>query len=123
MNFIQITNGQVKKIATQISKRWKFVNYGTYYNCIDTKTGQQSVMGGDKNFAHYHFKNAVESAYLKLIGEDYTYFDWARHGVHETNDRKGYVFCICNKIEELLCGFTSEGRVAAYNKLINTQAA
>lgn len=118
-NFKQITNAQVKQIAVEISKRWKFKNFGSYYNCIDTKTGQESNRGGDKNFAHYYFTNAVEFAYLKLIGEDYTYFDWQRHGVQETNDRKHYASCIAWKIEELLCGFTCEGRKTSYKTLID----
>lgn len=122
MNFKQISNGQVKQIAAEISKRWKFENHGTYYNCIDTKTGQRSNDGGDKNFAHYYFSNAVERAYLKLIGEDYSYFDYQKHGVAKTEDRKSYTMCIACEIERLLCGFTTEGREMAKERLLNSQA-
>lgn len=120
-NFIQITKGQVKQIAAEISKRWKFENHGTYYNCIDTKTGQRSNDGGDKNFAHYYFSNAVECAYLKLISEDYSYFDWQKHGVAETEDRKSYAMCIACEIEKLLCGFTSECREMARERLLTSK--
>lgn len=123
MNYTQITNGQVKQMASEISKRWKFENHGSYYNCIDTKTGQRSNDGGAKNFAHYNFTNAVECAYLKLIGENYTYLDWQKHGVTETNDRRSYIMCISCQIEKLLCGFTHEGREMAYERLRNSQAA
>ena len=96
MNYTQITNGQVKQMASEISKRWKFENHGSYYNCIDTKTGQRSNDGGAKNFAHYNFTNAIECAYL---------------------------MCISCQIEKLLCGFTHEGREMAYERLRNSQAA
>lgn len=104
-NVKQITIGQVKQIALEVSKRWQFVNHKIYYNCIDTKTGQESNHGGRNNFASYHFLNFVESMYLQFINENNLYFDWQRHGVKETQDRKSYVFKIKNKVVNLLCGF------------------
>ncbi len=123
MNFNRITNGQVKQIAAEISKRWKFENHGIYYNCIDTKTGQESNRGGKHNFAHYSFTNAVEFAYLELIGKDYSYFDYQNSSVLESNDRKSYCMSIACEIEKLLCRFTHEGREMAHERLINSQAA
>jgi hypothetical protein len=120
MNFIKITNSQIQQIANEISKRWKFENFGSYYNCIDTKTGQESNQGGAGNFASYHFNNAVESLYLNLIGEDNLYFDWQKHGVKETNDRKDYVKCIAYEIEHILCEYTNKGRTLVYEKLLQS---
>lgn len=107
-----ITNRQVKEIAKEVSKRWRFVNHDSYYNCIDTKTGQQSNQGGDYNFASYHFMNKVEAMYLNFINENALYFDWQTNGVKETNERKSYVFRIENKVVELLCGFTTQKQAA-----------
>jgi hypothetical protein len=100
-----ITNSQLKEFAKEISKRWKFINYHCYYNCIDTKTGEESNRGGDKNFAYYNFRNAVQSMYLKSIGEDYSYFDWQKYGVAHQNKVESYCFKINAGIIELLCGF------------------
>jgi len=119
MQFKRITNGQVKQIAETISKRWKFVNHGSYYNCIDTKTRQSSNQGGDYNFATLYFHHAVESEYLKLIGEQTSYLDWQMYGVPATTDRKTYIFCIEWKVIELLCGFKDSGRDACYERLIS----
>lgn len=101
----QITIGQVKKMALEISKRWGFVNHGTYYNCIDTKTGQQSTMGGDRNLASYHFECEVERLYLELIGENNLYFNWQSVGVNVSEARKNYVWKIKDEIVRHLCGF------------------
>ena len=100
-----ITVGQVKQIASEISKRWQFVNHSSYYNCIDTKTGQCSNQGGKYNFASYHFLNRVESMYLQLIGETALYFDWQSCGVENVNNRKNYVCRIKDEVVKLLCGF------------------
>lgn len=107
-NFKRITQGQVKQIALEISKRWKFVNYGNYYNCIDTKTNQQSISGGDYNFASYHFQNKIESQYLKLINENSLYFDWSQAGVKVTEERKMYLLKVRYKVIHILCGFVSD---------------
>lgn len=104
-NSNRITVAQVKEIAKEISTRWTFVNHGSYYNCIDTKTGERSNDGGDGNFASYNFICRVETLYLKMIGKDYSYFDWQSQGVDETNERKNYIFSIRDKVVELLCGF------------------
>lgn len=102
----QITIGQVKKIASEVSKRWKFVNHNSYYNCIDTKTGQKSNDGGDYNFASYYFDYKVECLYLEMIGENYNYLkDWQTYGVKETQERQRYMYKIQMEVIKLLCGF------------------
>lgn len=104
----QITNGQVKQIALEISKRWKLQNRGTYYNVIDTKTGKSSIEGGDKNFSSYHMYCKIESMYLHLIDENALYFDWVTSGVECSLDRKNYAFKIKYKVVELICGFQTK---------------
>lgn len=101
----QISNGQVKQIALEISKRWNLVNRGVYYNVIDTKTGKSSIEGGDKNFASYSMYCKIEMMYLKMIGENALYFDWQSNGVEVSNNRKNYVFKIKDEVVRLLCGF------------------
>jgi len=96
-----ITIGQVKEIAKTISKRWKFVNRGSYYNCIDTKTGQQSIQGGDYNFASYWFKNKVEDMYLAMIGEDTRYTRSCSE--RDKRERRQYLYRIQNEVIRLLC--------------------
>lgn len=102
---ITITLGQVKQIAKRASVRFKFYNHGTWFNCIDTQTGQNSSEGGDYNFASYNFKNFVEHEYLQMIGEDALYFDWFTVGVSVSEERKSYVLKIKNKVINLLCGY------------------
>jgi hypothetical protein len=101
----QITLGQVKQIALEVSKRWKFVNHGSYYNCVDTKTKQSSNQGGNYNFASYNFWCKVELMYLAFIGENSLYFDWQLNGVDVSNNRKIYVYKITEEVVKMLCGF------------------
>jgi len=113
----KISLKQVKQIASEISKRWKFVKHSSYYNCIDTKTGQESNVGGDYNFASYHFNNAVEAMYLSMIGENALYLDWSTVGVKESEERKSYIYKIRKEIVRLLCGFDFAGcEVLNYQK-------
>ena len=97
-----LTSTQVQEIASQIAQRWEFIDYGSYYNCIDTKTGQRSNNGGDYNFSHYNFHNMVEVLFLSSVGEKYNYFDWQLNGVSESNERKGYIFNLCREIVDIL---------------------
>lgn len=108
----QITKGQVKQIALEISKRWNLVNRNSYYNVIDTKTGQSSIAGGDKNFSSYYMDCKIEFMYLQMIGETALYFDWQTNGVDISNNRKNYVFKIKDEVVRLLCGFNIE-KIAA----------
>ena len=101
----QITLGQVKQIALQVSKKFELINRGTYYNIIDKKTRQCSIQGGGKNLTYSSFYNLIEYAYLQLINANGLYFDWQTNGVDEANQRKLYVFKIQYKIVELLCGY------------------
>lgn len=94
-----------KQIALEISKRWNLVNRVDYYNVIDTKTGQSSIEGGDKNFASYSMYCKIEMMYLQMIGENALYFDWQPNGVEVSNNRKNYVFKINDEVVRLLCGF------------------
>ncbi len=86
----QITLGQVKQIALEVSQKYEIVNRGNYYNIIDKKTRQCSIEGGDKNLVSHTLFCIVQSAYLKLINENALYFDWQMNGVGVTNDRKNY---------------------------------
>ena len=104
----QITKGQVKQIAAEISKRWNLVNRNSYYNVIDTKTGICSIEGGDKNFSSYYMYCKIEYLYLQMIGENALYFDWKINGVDTSNNRKNYVFKIKDEVVRLLCGFSIE---------------
>ncbi len=104
----RISNGQVKEIANQISKRWKFDNHNSYFNCIDVETGQRSNDGGDYNFASKRFNDRVESLYLNMIGENSLYFQWSEVGVTESNERKTYLMKIQYKVVFLLCGYKSK---------------
>lgn len=117
---ITITPEQIEQISNTIGKRWTLENFGNYYNIIDTKTGQHSNNGGDYNFASYHMKNAIETAYLNLIGKNSLYLDWQTSGVDETNKRKSYISCIVWKVEELLCGFTDDARKAATERIMKS---
>ena len=101
----QITIGEVKKIASLVSKKYELVNRDIYYNIIDKKTRQSSIEGGDKNLVSSHLYQLVEFEYLKIIGENGLFFDWQVNGVNTTLERKSYVFKIKNKIVELLCGY------------------
>ena len=103
----QITLGQVKQIAFQVSKKFEFVNRGDYYNIINRKTRQCSIEGGDKNNTYGSFYNLIEHAYLQLINENAYYFMWDINGVDATNERKNYVFKIKYKVVELLCGYNT----------------
>ena len=101
----QITLGQVKQIALEISQKYEIVNRGTYYNVIDKKTRQCSIEGGDGNLVSYSFYSLVEYTYLKLINENGLYFDWQTYGVEVTLERKNYAFKIKDKVVELLSGY------------------
>lgn len=101
----QITLGQVKQIALEVSKKYEIVNRGIYYNVIDKKTRKCSIEGGKGNFVSYHLYCMVESFYLKFINENAMYFDWQTYGVNVTLERKNYVFQIQNKVVELLSGY------------------
>ena len=102
----QITKGQVKQIAREISKRWNIINKNSYYNVIDTKTGQSSIEAGDKNFSSYYMYCNIEFMYLKMIGENSLYFDWQSTGVDISNNRKNYIFKIKDEVVRLLCGYS-----------------
>jgi len=102
----QITKGKVKQIALEISKRWNLVNRNSYYNVIDTKTGQSSIEGGNINFSSYYMYCKIEFMYLQMIGENALYFDWQTNGVDISNNRKNYVFKIKDEVVRLLCGFS-----------------
>ena len=102
----RITKGQVKQIALEISKRWNIVNHNTYYNVIDTKTGQSSIEGGNKNFSSYYMYCKIESMYLQMIAENAWYFDWQINGVDISHNRRTYVFKIKDEVVKLLCGFS-----------------
>lgn len=101
----QITVGQVKQIALEVSRKYELVNRGDYYNIINRKTRQCSIEGGDKNNTYGSFYNLIEHAYLQLINENAYYFMWDINGVDATNERKNYVFKIKDKVVELLCGY------------------
>ena len=101
----QITLGQVKQIALEVSQKYEIVNRGNYYNVIDKKTRQCSIEGGDKNLVSHTLFCIVQSAYLKLINENALYFDWQINGVGVTNDRRNYTFKIKDKVVEILCGY------------------
>jgi hypothetical protein len=101
----QITLGQVKQIALEVSQKFDIVNRGTYYNVIDKKTRKCSIEGGNGNLVSYHLYCIVENAYLKLINENALYFDWQSYGVDITLERKNYAFKIKDKVIELLCGY------------------
>ena len=101
----QITVGQVKQIALELSKKFELVNRGDYYNIINRKTRQCSIQGGDKNNTYGSFFNLIEQTYLQLINENAFYFMWDINGVDATNERKNYVFKIQDKVVELLCGY------------------
>ena len=103
----RITHGQVRVIALEISKRWNLSNRGSYYNVTDTKTGQSSIEGGDKNFSSYYMYCQIEYIYLQMIEENALYFDWQSNGVEVSNKRKNYVFRIKDEVVKLLCGFDS----------------
>ena len=104
----QITLGQVKQIAAEVSKHYELINRGNYYNIINRKTRECSIQGGDKNLTFGNFYNIIEYSYLKLIDENGLYFDWSSYGVDTTNARKNYVFRIQDKIVELICGFNTK---------------
>lgn len=108
----QISIGQVKQIAFEVSKRWNLINRNSYYNVIDTKTGKSSIEGGDKNFSSYHMYCKIEFMYLQMIGENALYFDWQSNGVEVSNNRKNYVFKIKDEVVSLLCGFQIQKIVA-----------
>lgn len=101
----QITLGQVKQIALEVSKKYEVVNRGTYYNIIDKKTRKCSIEGGSQNFVSGSFYCLVEYVYLKLINENGLYFDWQTHGVDITLERKNYAFKIKDKVVEILSGY------------------
>lgn len=103
----QITLGQVKQIALEVSKKFEIVNRGTYYNVIDKKTRRCSIEGGDTNLVSYKMYCIVENAYLKFINENALYFDWQIYGVDITLERKNYAFKIKDKIVELLSGYNN----------------
>jgi hypothetical protein len=107
MNKKQITLGQVKQIALEVSQKYEIVNRGNYYNVIDKKTRQCSIEGGDKNLVSHTLFCIVQSAYLKLINENALYFDWKTYGVDISLDRKHYTFKIKDKVVEILCGYKS----------------
>ena len=109
----RITIGQVKVIAKEISKRWQFVNHGSYYNCIDKKTGQESNHGGDYNFASYWFKNKVEDMYLHMIAEDTRYTRSCTE--KDKRQRWLYLYKIQKEVVRLLCGFTGEEQIKKHS--------
>lgn len=101
----QITLGQVKQIALEVSKKFELVNRGIYYNIIDKKTRQCSIQGGDKNLTFFRLYDLIRYSYLQLINENDLYFAWDVNGVENTNQRKEYVYKIQYKVVELLCGY------------------
>jgi hypothetical protein len=101
----QITLGQVKQIALEVSKSYELINRGTYFNCIDRKTRQSSLEGGRSNLVYAHLCGVVRSMYLSFIESDGNYFDWQLFGVQESNNRKEYLMKVEQKVVELLCGF------------------
>lgn len=101
----QITLGQVKQIALEVSQKFEVVNRGTYYNIIDKKTRKCSIEGGDSNSVSGSFYSLVEYIYLKFINENGLYFDWQTYGVDVTLERKNYAFKIKDKVVELLSGY------------------
>ena len=101
----QITIGQVKQIALEISENFELVNRGNYYIVIDKKTRQSSLQGGRNNLVSYSMNSVIEFTYLNLINENGNYFDWSINGVDVTKERHAYVFKIKQKIVELLCGY------------------
>jgi hypothetical protein len=101
----QITLGQVKQIALEVSQKYEIVNRGTYYNIIDKKTRQCSIEGGDGNLVSYNLFCIVQSAYLKFINENALYFDWKTCGVDISLERKHYTFKIKDKVVQILCGY------------------
>lgn len=103
----QITLGQVKQIALEVSKKYEIVNRGAYYNVIDKKTRKCSIEGGDNNLISYKMFCIVKNAYLKFINENAMYFDWQTYGVDITLERQNYVFKIQNKVVQLLSGYTN----------------
>lgn len=103
----QITLGQVKQIALQVSQKFEIVNRGTYYNVIDKKTRRCSIECGDRNLVSYKMYCIVENAYLNFINENALYFDWQIYGVDITLERKNYVFKIKDKVVELLSGYSN----------------
>ena len=100
-----LTEAQISAIAVNVSDRWQFTNYGSYYNITDTKTGQRSNDGGDRNFASYNLHNSITSLYLKAIGETYSYLDWQVNGVAFTNEIQAYLFRINLSVVKILCGY------------------
>ena len=103
----QITLGQVKQIALEVSKKYEIVNKGTYYNIIDKKTRKCSIEGGKHNLVSYNLYCIIENSYLKFINENALYFDWQSYGVNITLERKNYAFKIKDKVVELLSGYSN----------------
>jgi hypothetical protein len=103
----QITLGQVKQIALEVSQKFEIVNRGTYYNIIDKKTRKCSIEVGKINLVSFNLYCIVENAYLKFIDETPLYFDWQTYGVDVTLERKNYAFKIKDKVVELLCGYNN----------------
>jgi len=101
----QITLGQVKQIAAQVSEKFSLVNRGTYYNVIDIKTGKSSIEGGKGNLTSYFMDDLIQYLYLQMIGENGLYLDWQINGVDISNERKNYIIKIKIKIVELICGY------------------
>lgn len=101
----QITLGQVKQIAKEVSKKYEVINRGTYYNIIDKKTRKCSIEGGSQNLVSGSFYSLIEYLYLKLINENGLYFDWQTYGVDITLERKNYAFKIKYKVVEILSGY------------------
>jgi hypothetical protein len=101
----QITLGQVKQIALEVSKHYELTSNGTYYNIIDKKTRKCSIQGGDKNLTYGDFYNLIEYSYRGIIAENGLYFDWQTNGVNVSLNRKKYVYKIQSKIVEIICGF------------------
>jgi hypothetical protein len=101
----QITLGQVKQIAAEVSKHFELTSNATYYNIIDKKTRKCSIQGGDKNLTYGDFYDLIQYNYLCLVGENGLYFDWQSNGVHISLERKKYVYKIQSKVVQLICGF------------------
>jgi len=63
----QITLGQVKQIALEVSQKFEVVNKGTYYNVIDKKTRKCSIEGGDSNLVSGSFIHLSNTPTLNLL--------------------------------------------------------
>lgn len=102
MTTIEITIGQVKEIAKEVSVRFEVKCKGDYYNVIDRKTRKSSIEGGDKNLTYYSFFDLIRFLTLKFSGKTSSELDWSCVGVDVSDNNQSYLFKIKDKIVELI---------------------